>query len=102
MSLLLSPYAGAYAILPLGNMAWETNNPGGGDDVYPYTVSLPLGLTGGLELAFPLGPGLIFIDGRYNTDLGTVKVEGDALVYTQSRFTLSLGYQFTLLGENRK
>jgi hypothetical protein len=94
--LLFSPYAGAYFILPLGAMAWETSNPRGGEDSYPYKVSPPLGVIGGLELGFRLGPGLIFTDLRYSADLGTTEAEGDLLSYTRSRFALSLGYQFAL------
>jgi hypothetical protein len=93
--MLLSPYGGAYFILPLGDMAWETNNPNDEGGSYAYEVSPPLGVLGGIEVGFRLGPGLIFADLRYSIDLGTTtETDRNILAYSRSQFSLSLGYQF--------
>jgi hypothetical protein len=77
-------------------MTRETNKPADAGGAAAVTSSLPLGAAAGLELGLRLGDGLIFADLRYNRDLGVSKVEGNALTYTRSRYTLSLGYQFAL------
>jgi hypothetical protein len=91
----ISPFAGAYLILPLGKM--ETDNRGE-EASYDYSYDLPLGLLGGLSVAFPLGPGLLFFDVRYAADLSEPELKGgDPKTYTRHTATLSLGYEFGLL-----
>jgi hypothetical protein len=90
----VSPFAGAYVILPLGKM--ETDNHGQKGS-YDYSYSPPLGLLGGLSVAFPLGPGQIFGDIRYAADLSDLELKGvDLGTYTRHTAALSLGYEFGL------
>jgi hypothetical protein len=88
----VSPFAGAYVILPLGKM--ETDNHGE-EASSSYSYSPPLGLLGGLSVAFPLGPGLMFVDIRYSGDLSDPELQdGDLGTYTRHTAALSLGYEF--------
>jgi hypothetical protein len=50
-----------------------------------------------MDLGFPLGPGSILFDLRYNRDLGMTNVQSiNRLQYTLERIGLSLGYKFLL------
>jgi hypothetical protein len=93
----VSPFLGAYAILPLGEI--ETDETAS----YAYAYSPPLGLLGGVGVEFPLGPGLIFADLRYAADLGGPSVkDGDRETYTRHTAALSVGYEFGLLKKRQK
>jgi hypothetical protein len=93
----VSPFVGAYAILPLGEM--ESDNRGETAS-YGYSYSLPLGLLGGLSVAFPLGPGRLFADLRYAADLSEPEPQGgDLNTYTRHTAALSLGYEFGFLNK---
>jgi hypothetical protein len=89
----LSPFAGAYVIVPLGKMEVDDSIA---EDSYTYSYSLPLGLLGGLSLGFPLGPGMIFADIRYTADLSGPELRDSGEIKTSIRNTaaLSLGYEF--------
>jgi hypothetical protein len=96
----ISPFLGAYAIVPLGEM--ETTI---GDETssHPYSSSLPLGLLGGLSVEFPLGPGLIFTDLRYSVDLGESELrDGNGETYIRHTAALSLGYEFSFFKKRQK
>jgi hypothetical protein len=94
--LLLSPYAGAFVEVPLGNME-KTTAPNGTKGSFSFKQSLPLGVTGGLELGFALGPGLLFVDLRYGLNLDKTRVSDDrGIAFTRHRITFSLGYQAAL------
>jgi hypothetical protein len=96
----VSPFAGAYVILPLGKM--ETDNRGD-EASYDYSFSPPLGLLGGLSVAFPLGPGWIFADLRYAADLSNPELKnGDLETYTRHTAALSLGYEFGLFDKRQR
>jgi hypothetical protein len=88
----LSPFLGAYYILPLGN--FETvNSLNMEGQSNSYTVSPPIGLLGGLSGALKLGPGNIFAELRYAADLGEPEA-GNLPTYRRSMLTLSLGYEW--------
>ncbi|MDR1248797.1 MAG: hypothetical protein LBK63_05785 [Treponema sp.] len=90
----VSPFAGAYVILALGKMEIDNRDK---ETSYDYSYSLPLGLLGGLNVAFPLGPGLLFVDIRYAADLSNPELQGgDLETYTRHTAVLSLGYEFGL------
>jgi hypothetical protein len=97
----ISPFFGGYFILPLGEM--ETRTPAE-DKSYSYSISLPLGLLGGISAAFPLGPGMIFADLRYAADLGEPELQGGGEIETYRRHaaSLSLGYEFGLFKKSAK
>jgi hypothetical protein len=96
----VSPFLGAYAILPLGEIEADT---GGETASYAYSYSPPLGLLGGVSLEFPLGPGLIVADLRYAADLGEPSLrDGDLETYTRHTAALSVGYEFGLLKKRQK
>ncbi|MDR1862961.1 MAG: PorT family protein [Treponema sp.] len=99
--MIFSPYAGGYFFLPLGPMVQETNNIYENSGSYSYTVSPPLGLLAGAGIGFRLGPGILFGETRYSTDLGVTKVEKKSLAYTRSRLTIALGYQFGIWGKSK-
>jgi hypothetical protein len=98
----ISPFFGGYFILPLGEM--ETHTPAGGDKSYSYSMSLPLGLLGGISAAFPLGPGMIFTDLRYAADLEEPELQGGEEIETYRRHmvSLSVGYEFGLFKKTAK
>jgi hypothetical protein len=87
----VSPFAGAYFILPLGKVEIDDR---GNEGSYDYSYSLPLGLLGGLSVAFPLGPGRLFADMRYSADLSDLELQDSGLkTYTRHTAALSLGYE---------
>jgi hypothetical protein len=96
----VSPFLGAYAILPLGDMEKTLH---GETSSRSYSYALPLGVLGGLSVEFPLGPGLIFADLRYSAGLGDTEMrDGDMEAYTRHTATLSLGYEFGFFNKRHK
>jgi hypothetical protein len=96
----VSPFVGAYVILPLGEMEIDNH---GEEASYGYSFSPPLGLLGGLSVAFPLGPGQIFADIRYSADLSNPDLkDGDLETYTRHMAALSLGYEFGLFNKRQR
>jgi hypothetical protein len=93
----LSPFFGGYFIVPLGEM--KMDSPRDEKKSYSYSVSLPLGLLGGLSASYPMGPGLIFADLRYVADLGEPELQGGSEIETYRRhmITVSFGYEFGLI-----
>jgi hypothetical protein len=98
----LSPFVGIYYVLPLGKL---NTKPGAEEEEnisYSYTISPPLGLSLGIDAGYTLGPGEIFLDLRYNRDIGmTVAERGYGIQYVRNQVGLSLGYKF-LLWDSRK
>ncbi|MDR2444702.1 MAG: PorT family protein [Spirochaetaceae bacterium] len=90
----VSPFFGGYVVLPLGSM--ETGSYKHEDESFSYTVSPPVGLLGGLCVAYPLKPGIIFADLRYAADLGNPDLHdsGGLETYRRHAVTLSLGFEF--------
>jgi hypothetical protein len=97
----LSPFLGAYYILPLGDIQ-HTDSPNNIDESLSYGFSPPWGLTGGLRGALKLGPGLIFAELRCAVDLGEPEPEGGAPgTYRRSMVTLGLGYELGFFPKKR-
>jgi hypothetical protein len=88
----ISPFLGAYFLLPLGTMA--INDPLVGEESGSYSFSPPLGILGGVSMAFPAGPGMFFIDLRYAADLGSSEVKGGGDSYRRGSVALSAGYEW--------
>jgi hypothetical protein len=88
----LSPLAGFYATVPLGET--EYRNKDGKKDKFSWSVSNPLGFTAGLEGAAPCGPGMIVAGLRYGADFGDISINGGERVYRRNMVSLYLGYEF--------
>jgi hypothetical protein len=91
----LSPFGGAYFTMPLGKITLISNDTPPEGKTFNYTISPPLGLILGTELAFRLGPGELFGDLRFVRNIGVTTVErGQGIQYSQTRIGLSVGYKF--------
>jgi hypothetical protein len=90
----VSPFFGGYVVLPLGMM--ETGSVRDANESFSYDISPPVGLLGGLNVAYPLKTGAIFADLRYAADLGEPDLsEGGGMeTYRRSMMSLSLGFEF--------
>jgi hypothetical protein len=89
---ILSLFVGPYFTVPLGPMTRKT----AGSAIQlttDYTLSLPIGVTGGVEVGGRLGPGILFADLRYGADIGRTHINDSGLEFHRSRISLSLGYQ---------
>ncbi|MDR0690187.1 MAG: hypothetical protein LBG08_08010 [Spirochaetaceae bacterium] len=90
----ISLFAGAYYILPLGQIVDEGAS-------YSYRIDLPLGLMVGMDMGHSLGPGDLFVSLRYGRDLGMTMAHS-GLQYTPNRVALSVGYRFGFLKGKRQ
>jgi hypothetical protein len=81
-------FAGPYFTIPLGQLAVNRN---GQTETYHFTA--PIGITGGANAGIKLGPGLLFLDLRYNGDL-TYFWANDSAQFRSNRFSVSLGYNY--------
>jgi hypothetical protein len=59
-------------------------------------VTVPLGLTAGLNVGVRLGPGNLFFDLRYSFDFGETRRVDEEFSYVRSMLSLSVGYSFKL------
>jgi hypothetical protein len=94
-SALFALYGGAYMTLPLGSMDYESDVDAAGS----YQFAAPVGITGGVDFGIKLGPGALFLDARYSHDMGNTSInddDGTLAVYSRSKASLSLGYEFGL------
>jgi hypothetical protein len=103
----LSPLAGLYVMLPLGDTGYSYHySSGDGSKSYSWSYSLPLGVTAGFEGAVRYGPGRIFAGLRYAGDFGNTSINDDPnfskhhtsqngkTSYRRHTFSLYLGYEF--------
>jgi hypothetical protein len=90
----VSPFFGAYVLVPLGGMKMSSSRDK--EQNYSYSFSPPVGLLGGINAAYPMGPGMIFADLRYAGDLGEPNLQdsGGPRSYQRNMFSLSIGYEF--------
>jgi hypothetical protein len=88
----VSPFLGFSLLAPLGKMT--INDPQTGEESYSYSFSPPLGILGGISAAFPMGPGMIFVDLRYSADFGSSKAEGGGDSYRRGSVALCVGYEW--------
>jgi hypothetical protein len=88
----LAPYGGLFAFVPLGKTLYRVN-PGGEDDTFSRSVTVPIGLTAGFEVGRKLGPGILLADIRYSVDLGKTTLN-DAVEtsYNRGMVSFTLGY----------
>jgi hypothetical protein len=88
----LSPLAGLYATIPLGETNYRDKE--GTADTVAWSVSNPLGLAVGLEGASPCGPGMILAGLRYGTDFGVMSIDSEDREYRRNMVSLYVGYEF--------
>jgi hypothetical protein len=88
---VLQPLAGPYFNFALGKLT--TSGGISGKESYKNP---PLGLTFGALAGLNLGGGLLFIDGRFEMDLGKTEAEKSIEIWRRSAFMLNLGYQIYL------
>jgi hypothetical protein len=96
----LSPLAGIYAFLPLGEASYR-KNPSGQENSFSWSVSVPLGYTTGFETAIKFGPGALIAGIRYAGDFTTTTIDG-AGAYKRRMLSVSLGYSFGFIGLKTK
>jgi hypothetical protein len=90
----LSPFIGAYCVLPLGKLE-ASNSLDNSRQSLSYELSSPLGLLGGLSGALQFGPGVIIADLRYAADLGEFKGRDTAMEkFRRSMVSFTVGYEF--------
>jgi hypothetical protein len=90
---VLSPYAGAYYAMALGEAGKDAD--GEKERMPVRTMYPPLGFMAGADLGVSLGPGEFFADVRYGKKLGaTVIGEEEGPLYIQDRVSVSFGYKF--------
>ncbi|MDR0584698.1 MAG: hypothetical protein LBG57_10180 [Treponema sp.] len=98
----LSPFIGAYYVLPLGPMSANFN---GNERQYDWSLDPPLGISLGIDLGIPLGPGKITGGLRCDYDIGTSAGEDSAgPVYSRYRvgFTLGWAWKFAIKKKDRE
>jgi hypothetical protein len=95
----VSPFLGAYFLLPLGEIT--INDPFTGEKSGSYSFSPPLGILGGISVAVPAGPGMIFADLRYSADLGAAKVKDGEDLSRRGSVALCVGYEWGLFSKGQ-
>jgi hypothetical protein len=99
----LSPFMGLYYLMPLGQMAISPAAGNGGGGSYPYGIIPPLGLSLGIDVGLPLGPGEMVAGLRFDQNIGmTIVQDPNMMQYYRNRINLSFGYQFLLWKKQRK
>jgi hypothetical protein len=97
----VSPFFGLYFLASPGKLK-HTNSLNKTSQSWPFDVSLPLGLLGGLSGAVKLGPGILFADLRYAADLGRPELPDQTLKsYRRTMLTLAVGYEFGFFAKKR-
>jgi hypothetical protein len=97
----ISPLAGVYATVPLGQSQYKRST--GEDSSYDWSLPVPLGFTGGVEAAFNWGPGAIFGGLRYAGDFSNINIDNDEdTTFRRNMFSFSLGYEFGFFDKNKK
>jgi hypothetical protein len=87
----LSPFAGVYYLLPLGNLE-ASDSRNNNKESLSYKVSPSVGFLGGLSGAMKFGPGMIIADLRYAADLGGFEAR-DTKIFRRSMVSFTVGYE---------
>jgi hypothetical protein len=98
----VSPFAGLYVPVPLGEIQYQRNG-GGEDRSYSYSYAVPLGFTGGLEGALPYGPGNLLGGLRFAMDFSPLTIDNpQEISYYRPMLSLYLGYEFGFVDRNKR
>jgi hypothetical protein len=90
---VLSPFAGAYYLLPLDVL----------DTIGSSKTEPPFGLSLGLEWGIRRNSGMLFFGLRFDHDIGMSNAgEDDALRYSRKRIEFFAGYKFSLGGRGER
>jgi hypothetical protein len=96
----ISPLAGFYLVLPLGQSRYLVNDEGPKESP-SWSLSIPMGFTLGIEGARQYGSGRIFTGLRYGIDFGSTTINhvlvpgnGEKTQYQRQYISLYLGYEF--------
>jgi hypothetical protein len=93
---LFALFAGGYFVLPLGQL--KTSSDVDGDAA--FDASIPIGVVGGINLGFKLGPGALFVDARYGMELGNTSItdgKGNLAIYSRAMASFTLGYEIGII-----
>jgi hypothetical protein len=91
----ISPMAGAYFALPLGEMQNEQIKG-------EFSVNPPLGYVLGINLGRKAGPGTLFLDLRWAADIGeTVNASSGEFIYKRSMLSIAVGYEMGFFPQYR-
>ncbi|MDR3138467.1 MAG: PorT family protein [Treponema sp.] len=102
---IISPFGGLYLTMPLGQMTIETSDvaENAASGAYEYALTMALGLTLGADFGIQMGPGILFLDLRYNGDLGNTVIQIDSgREYKRSMISFSIGYELALFNKRRR
>jgi hypothetical protein len=102
---IVTPFGGAYIAVPLGRMNLETTNTTGKDGSFEYGLTMHLGMTLGVDLGVRVGPGILFLDLRYNGDFGETLIRmdvGNTRSYKRAMMSFSIGYELALVNKRRR
>ncbi|MDR0450779.1 MAG: hypothetical protein LBH26_05910 [Treponema sp.] len=102
---IISPFGGVYMALPLGKMRLDSNIATRKIGEFDYDLNGYFGLTAGVDLGIRVGPGILFLDARYSSDLGETIVridDGSIVSYRRAMLSFSLGYELALLNKKRR
>jgi hypothetical protein len=93
---------GIYFLAVLGEMHIT---PGEGDVTggsYAYGTIPPLGLSLGVDVGLPLGPGELVAGLRFDRNIGiTIVNDPNRMQYYRNRIGLSVGYEFLIWSRKR-
>jgi hypothetical protein len=93
----LSPLAGFYVFMPLGQARFHESRPGGTERSYSYATLLLAGFAAGFEAALPYGPGMIVTGLRYAGDFSALIINNDEKTgYKRNMVSFFVGYEFGL------
>jgi hypothetical protein len=106
-TLMVSPFIGAAltaTINPvMNNYKKESDGDVLAEEKLNYSMEIPVGLIAGVYLGMKLGPGALFMDMRFNTDIGRITVEPPSnpqdvgVSFRRFGITFALGYEFGFL-----
>jgi hypothetical protein len=97
----VSPFIGAYFLLPLGDMHISGEGDEGAGS-YVYQISPPFGLSMGVDVGLPMGPGELVVGLRFDRNIGMIIAQDpNRMQYHRNRVGLSVGYDFLVWSRKR-
>jgi hypothetical protein len=90
-------FSGVYVTLPLGEMKQESSGK-----TFKYFFEPPVGISVGINSGVKAGPGYIFVDIRWNADLGEKVTDSGEAFYKRGMICLSLGYEVGFIQKNKR
>jgi hypothetical protein len=110
-TLMVSPFIGAALTATVNPVTNNYKKESDGEvlveEKLNYSMEIPVGLIAGVYLGMKLGPGALFMDLRFNTDIGRITVEPPTdpqdvgMSFRRFGITFSLGYEFGFLPKEK-